>query len=98
MYPSKEDFGKQIGGDIIEKKKTILLIDLLKRSSRGSHKLVLNILHGKHLESNLKVDKIKSLYEKYHVLDTAKKTKKNILTKLSLELKKLIFLMLKSLS
>ena len=76
VYPSKEDFGKQIGGDIIEKKKTILLIDLLKRSSREDHKFALKILHSKELESNLKVDKIKSLYEKYHVLDTAEKTKK----------------------
>ena len=76
IYPEKEGFGKQIGGDILEKKKTILLIELLKNSSKEDHKSIQNILEDSQLENNFKVAKIKFYYKKYRVLDIAEKTKK----------------------
>ena len=75
VYPNKDSFGKQIGGDIIEKKKTILLIELLRKSSSEDQKMILKTLEDKEMKSNLKVTKIKEYYKKYNVLELAVNSK-----------------------
>jgi geranylgeranyl diphosphate synthase, type II len=81
VYPNKDSFGKQIGGDIIEKKKTILLIELLRKSSSEDQKMILKTLEDKEMKSNLKVTKIKEYYKKYNVLDLAVNSKNEYLEK-----------------
>ena len=71
----KEEFGKQVGGDILEKKKTILLIELLKKSSKEDKVSIIQVLEDDGIDKNLKVKKIKNFYNKYGVLELAEHTK-----------------------
>ena len=75
VYPLKEEFGKQVGGDILEKKKTILLIELLKKSSKEDKVSIIQVLEDDEIDKNLKVKKIKNFYNKYGVLELAEHTK-----------------------
>ena len=75
VFPTKEVFGKQIGGDIIEKKKTILLIDLLEKSTNDEKFSLFKIIDSKNFSDSLKVDKIKEMYKIKNVLETAEKKK-----------------------
>ena len=75
VYPNEDDFGKQVGGDIIEKKKTILLVELLKNSSSKDKKIIYQTLEDKVINDNSKVYKIKEYYKKYNVLKLAVQSK-----------------------
>ena len=75
VYPEKGVFGKQIGGDIIEKKKTILFIDLLSKSSLSQKDEIFSILESEEVKKDKKVEKIKNLYNKYNVLSNAEDVK-----------------------
>ena len=75
VYPKEDDFGKQVGGDIIEKKKTILLVQLLKNSSSEDKKIIYQILEDKVINGNSKVYKIKEYYKKYNILKLAVQSK-----------------------
>ena len=71
VYPIEDNFGKQVGGDIIEKKKTILLVELLKNSSSEDKKIIFQVLEDKDIDGSSKVSKIKEYYKKYNVLKLA---------------------------
>ena len=71
VYPTKDNFGKQVGGDIIEKKKTILLVELLKNSSLEDKKMIFQILEDNEIDAISKVSNIKEYYKKYDVLKLA---------------------------
>ena len=75
VYPSEDNFGKQVGGDIIEKKKTILLVELINNSSSVDKKIIFQILDDQEIDINLKVSKIKDYYKKYSVLKLAVESK-----------------------
>ena len=75
VYPSEDNFGKQVGGDIIEKKKTILLVELINNSSFVDKKIIFQILDDQEIDLNLKVSKIKDYYKKYSVLKLAVESK-----------------------
>jgi geranylgeranyl diphosphate synthase type II len=74
VYPNEDDFGKQVGGDIIENKK-ILLVELLKNSSSEDKKIIYQTLEDKVINGNSKVYKIKEYYKKYNVLKLAVQSK-----------------------
>jgi geranylgeranyl diphosphate synthase type II len=75
VYPTKEVFGKQIGGDILEKKKTILLIELLNNISINQKKEVFKTIDENYLTDEKKVEYVKSLYSQFNVLELANKLK-----------------------
>ena len=75
VYPTENNFGKQVGGDIIEKKKTILLVELLKNSSSDDKKMIFQILEDKEIDGISKVFKIKEYYKKYNILKFAIQSK-----------------------
>jgi geranylgeranyl diphosphate synthase type II len=75
VYPDKGVFGKQIGGDIIEKKKTILLINLLSKSSDLQKNEIFSTLDDTVLKNDKKVEIIKKLYDNNHVLSNAEQVK-----------------------
>ena len=75
VFPTKEVFGKQIGGDILEKKKTILLIDLLEKSTDDEKLSLFKIIDSKDFSDSLKVDKVKEMYKINNVLEIAEKKK-----------------------
>ena len=72
---TEDNFGKQVGGDIIEKKKTILLVELLKNSSSDDKKIIFQILEDKEINGSSKVFKIKEYYKKYNILKLAVQSK-----------------------
>jgi len=64
-YGNSETFGKQVGGDIIENKKTYLYLKALKLASTEDTKL-LNKLYQSKLEANdQKIKLVKQLFDKY---------------------------------
>ena len=71
VFPNEDNFGKQVGGDIIEKKKTILYIDFLTKASNEDKKLVNQIIDDKQLSREQKVSKVKEFFLKYDVLKVA---------------------------
>jgi len=76
-FGNPESFGKQVGGDIIVNKKTILHI-LLKKSLSASDILVFNdLLSLGQEQSSAKVDAMLALYTKYQVLESANQLKEH---------------------
>lgn len=90
-YGNVEVFGKKIGGDIVSNKKTFLLISALNNSNKKDKSELLNLLKGT-FENDLKIEKVKSIYDKYQVKQiTEEKIEnyfveaKNILDKISIK-------------
>tara|TARA_Y100000385_G_scaffold213447_1_gene221845 strand:- start:672 stop:1025 length:354 start_codon:yes stop_codon:yes gene_type:complete len=75
VFPNEDNFGKQVGGDIIEKKKTILFIDFLSKASKVDQNIVNHIIDDKQLSNDHKVSKVKDFYLKYDVLKVAQESK-----------------------
>ncbi len=62
VYGDAATFGKQVGGDIIENKKTYLYIQALKNVN-AEHRAVLLDLYSQNLEENtLKIEKVKAIF------------------------------------
>lgn len=81
VYPTEEVFGKQIGGDILEKKKTILYLELLAKVSDSQVIEINQKIDDKHIADEQKVNYIKSLYNQYNILATANMTRDTYFTK-----------------
>ncbi len=76
-YPNDEKFGKKVGGDIIEQKKTLLFISMLNQLSNEEKTLVNSLYQSNDIEHKEIVNKVKQLYEKYGVLSFANEKKNN---------------------
>ena len=81
VFPNEDNFGKQVGGDIIEKKKTILFIDFLNKSTSKERILVDEILRNNKLDNEIKVAKVKEHFIKYSVLKVAEDHKNKFYNK-----------------
>ena len=68
---SEREFGKAIGGDIVEGKKTFLLLAALG-TSHGKDRALLQAVAGKRSSSRATVRKVKSIYQRTGVLDDAR--------------------------
>ena len=69
-----KDFGKVIGGDILEGKKTLLLIQAFQRSRGKDRTLLGTILTRQHdKQSGGLISEVTAMYEKYGVLESARK-------------------------
>ena len=75
VYPSHSSFGKKVGGDIIEEKKTILYISLLNNASKSEMNLLNKLYSSKAENSEVIISEVKKMYEKYDVLSVANKEK-----------------------
>lgn len=71
VYADQAKFGKQVGGDIIENKKTYLYLQLEKAISEEDNKLW-DSLKAKEDQST-KVEEVTALYEKYGIRDMTEK-------------------------
>ncbi len=85
IIADEKEFGKTIGGDIVEGKKTYLLIQAYARA-RGSDKKMLRsiITHGGTSKRNILA--VRSIYERCGVIDMAKKTVSQNIQRASLKL------------
>ena len=89
VFPNENNFGKQVGGDIIEKKKTILLIDFLSKASKEDQNMVNDIIDNKQLSKDKKVSKVKDFYLKYDVLKVAQELKNDFYNRSMISLRNL---------
>ncbi len=72
----KVDFGKRIGGDLIEGKKTFLFIEALEKAKGKDKEDLLKVIANKGIRSN-QIEKYKQLYEKLGVIEDAKAAIRN---------------------
>ena len=89
VFPNENNFGKQVGGDIIEKKKTILFTDFLSKASKEDKDTVNHIIDNKQFINDQKVSKVKEFYLKYDVLKLAQELKNNFYDKSIISLENL---------
>jgi len=66
-FGDSDKFGKSIGGDIIENKKTYLYLKCLELATADDAKLLQEFYFGKHHNSETKVEKVLSIFRKYQV-------------------------------
>jgi geranylgeranyl diphosphate synthase type II len=67
-----ENFGKQIGGDILNAKKTYLLVKLLELASNDDKKNLAAIMTSKSIADQKKIVAVSKLYDKYHIANLAR--------------------------
>ena len=67
----EEKFGKRIGGDLLEGKKTYLFIKALEKAKGEDRKTLLKVIDNKGIRIN-QINKYKTLYEKLNVIKDAK--------------------------
>jgi len=61
-YANQADFGKQIGGDILQNKRTYLLLHCLQESNSNDRDEMLKLLQNTDLSKETKIEKVKHLY------------------------------------
>ena len=71
VYADVEKFGKQVGGDIAENKKTYMLLQLINVID-NQDKQNLDYYMTQNLEKQDKYQKVKALYDKYKIGDMTK--------------------------
>lgn len=76
----KVEFGKRIGGDLMEGKKTFLFIEALEKAKGGDKDDLRKLITNKGIRSN-QIEKYKRLYEKLGVIDDAKAAIRNYTNK-----------------
>lgn len=80
IIADKFEFGKRIGGDLMEGKKTFLFLEALGKAKGKDKELLLKVINNKGIKSN-QINKYKKLYEKLGVIDDAKSEIKNYTNK-----------------
>lgn len=75
VYGDPSTFGKQIAGDIIANKKTILYILLKSKLEQEDTQEFEDLLTNKRITSDEKITRMKNLYQKYHVMQEASELK-----------------------
>lgn len=88
VVADEKEFGKTIGGDIVEGKKTFLLIHALERAQGKDKKLIQSIIKQKGT-SRKNVPQVKDLYERLGILDLAKQSIEKDIRQANLQLEKL---------
>ncbi len=68
----EEKFGKKVGGDLIEGKKTFLFLKALEKAKRNDRKALLEVIRNKGIKRS-EINKYKMIYEELGVIDDAKK-------------------------
>jgi len=72
-YGNPINFGKQIGGDIIENKKTFLYLKTLELSSVNDHNQLKHLFSIQPGNKNAKIDTVMQIYNRYNVKNEATK-------------------------
>lgn len=72
LYGNPEKFGKQIGGDVMSNKKTLLYLTALKDASESQKAEFLLLENEKDMD--VKVDRVKALFNDLHVREKAEET------------------------
>jgi geranylgeranyl diphosphate synthase, type II len=66
-FGNPEKFGKNVGGDIIENKKTCLYLKCRELANEEDAEILHRLYSGKNTDSADKVEKVLSIFTKYHI-------------------------------
>ena len=88
VIADEKEFGKMIGGDIVEGKKTFLLIKALERAQGKDKKLIVSIIKNKGTTKK-NVQSVKEIYERYDIIQLAKQSIDKDIRQANLQLEKL---------
>jgi len=66
-YGNPETFGKQVGGDIIENKKTYLYLKALELSNSEDHKMLIGCFQEKLKDSKEKIILVRQIFDRYEI-------------------------------
>jgi len=66
-YGNENDFGKKIGGDIIEKKKTFLYLKALELASNETKPTLISLYNSPHKDSQQKIALVKEIYNNCNI-------------------------------
>lgn len=88
VIADEKDFGKKIGGDIIEGKKTFLLIRAFERATGKDKKLIQSIIDHKGT-SKKNISLVREIYERYGIIELAKQSVDKDIRYANLQLEKL---------
>lgn len=66
-YGDPDTFGKKIGGDIVEGKRSALLVLALSRASVEDRQRLLQLIADKEMEPQRKIGEVKEIYAKYKI-------------------------------
>ena len=88
VIADEREFGKKIGGDIIEGKKTFLLIKAYERSTGKDRKVIQSVMNKKGLTRRL-IPSVKEIYERAGVVELAKQSIDHAIRQANLQLEKL---------
>jgi geranylgeranyl diphosphate synthase, type II len=72
IFGDEKKFGKTVGGDLVEGKKTFLFLKALEKSKGEDRKLLNKVIVNKGIRKN-QISKYRVLYEKLGVIDETKK-------------------------
>jgi geranylgeranyl diphosphate synthase type II len=90
VYADPEKFGKQVGGDIIENKKTWLLLDAIEKAKGTAEGKTLELwLSKKKFDALEKVETIRAIYDKFEIRADAEAEAKTYFSKAAEALNKL---------
>lgn len=68
-FGDPEKFGKQVGGDIIENKKTYLYLKTLEVASKKDQEILLNLYNSTSVSNDVKVAKVMQLFKDYNCIE-----------------------------
>lgn len=66
-FGDPETFGKQVGGDIIENKKTFLYLKALQDANSEDEQTLISLYNQEQTDSETKIHQVKVLFEKYEI-------------------------------
>ncbi|MFO7879708.1 MAG: polyprenyl synthetase family protein [Bacteroidales bacterium] len=73
-YGNQEEFGKPIGKDILNKKKTFLWIEAMEKADAGQEKQLLDMMQNDNIADKEKIDNILHVYKQLGIPQSTKNT------------------------
>jgi len=71
-FGTVENFGKKIGGDIIDRKKTFLFIKALELANKKDKDELLSLFNNKSIENEDLINRVLSIFNKYNISELTK--------------------------
>ncbi len=66
-YGTQEELGKRIGGDILEGKKTCLMLNAMSRATEEDREVLRSTYLNASLSDEQKIERVKAIYDKYDI-------------------------------
>ena len=66
-YGTQEELGKRIGGDILEGKKTCLMLNAMSRATEEDREVLRSTYLDASLSDEQKIERVKAIYDKYDI-------------------------------